>query len=93
MGETVAKNTVSVSVRDLVEFILRSGDIDNRRKSGQDVQAMLEGAKIHRMIQQGMGSSYHSEVYLKEVISMPGYDIIIDGRADGIICETGMKRK
>ena len=88
MGETVSKNTVSVSVRDLVEFVLRSGDIDNRRKSGQDVQAMLEGAKIHRMIQQGMGSSYHSEVYLKEVISMPDYDIIIDGRADGIIYET-----
>ncbi len=79
------KNIVAVSVRDLVEFILRSGDIDNRRKSGQDVQAMLEGAKIHRMIQQGMGSDYHSEVYLKEVINMPDYDILVDGRADGII--------
>lgn len=83
------KNIVAVSVRDLVEFILRSGDIDNRKKSGQDVQAMLEGAKIHRMIQQGMGSSYHSEVYLKEVISLPDFDIIVDGRADGIIYETG----
>lgn len=79
------KSIISVSIRDLVEFILRSGDIDNRRKSGQDVQAMLEGARIHRMIQQGMGSDYHSEVYLKEVINLPDYDIMIDGRADGII--------
>lgn len=85
MNESKTKNIIAVSVRDLVEFILRSGDIDNRRKSGQDVQAMLEGAKIHRMIQQGMGKDYHSEVYLKEVVSMPEYDILIDGRADGII--------
>lgn len=88
MSENPTKNIVAISVRDLVEFILRSGDIDNRRKSGQDVQAMLEGARIHRMIQQGMGSDYHSEVYLKEVVSMPDYDIIIDGRADGIIYES-----
>ena len=80
-------------MRDLVEFILRSGDIDNRKKSGQDIQAMLEGAKIHRMIQQGMGSDYHSEVYLKEVISLPDFDIIVDGRADGIICETELSMR
>ena len=36
-----------ISVRNLVEFILRSGDIDNR--SGRMVtDAMLEGGRIHR---------------------------------------------
>lgn len=79
------KNTISVSVRTLVEFILRGGDIDNRKKSGQDVQLMLEGARIHRMIQQKMGSDYHAEVYLKKLICLDDYDILIDGRADGII--------
>ena len=64
------KNTISVSVRTLVEFILRGGDIDNRKKSGQDVQLMLEGARIHRMIQQKMGIDYHAEVYLKKLICL-----------------------
>ena len=82
------KNTISVSVRTLVEFILRGGDIDNRKKSGQDVQLMLEGARIHRMIQQKMGSDYHAEVYLKKLICLDDYDILIDGRADGIIYST-----
>ena len=43
-----------ISVRNLVEFILRGGDIDNR--SSRMVQdAMLEGGKIHRKIQNSMG--------------------------------------
>ena len=85
MGKNELKNTISVSVRTLVEFILRSGDIDNRKKSGQNVQMMLEGARIHRMIQQQMGREYHAEVYLKKIIKLDEYDILIDGRADGII--------
>ena len=38
---------VRISVRNLVEFILRSGDIDNRA-GGADKDAMLLGGKIHR---------------------------------------------
>ena len=46
-----------ISVRNLVEFILRGGDIDNR--SGRMVtDAMLEGGKIHRKIQRSMGENY-----------------------------------
>lgn len=85
MGENTPKNIITVSVRGLVEFILRSGDIDNRKKGGQDVALMLEGAKIHRMIQQSMGSDYHAEVPLKKVIRNDDYDIVIEGRADGIV--------
>ncbi|MCR5507421.1 MAG: ATP-dependent DNA helicase [Lachnospiraceae bacterium] len=86
MEGSTLKNNITISVRDLVEFILRSGDIDNRKKGGrQDVALMLEGAKIHRMIQQRMGSDYSAEVYLKKVIELDGFDIVIEGRADGII--------
>ena len=49
---------IKVSVRGLVEFLLRTGDIDNRKKSAPD-DAMAEGSRIHRMIQKKMGSSYH----------------------------------
>lgn len=78
---------VKISVRNLVEFVLRSGDIDNRRgKSGQK-EAMQEGSRIHRKIQRRMGASYQSEVPLKIEIQEEKYQLIVEGRADGIIIE------
>ena len=50
---------IRISVRNLVEFILRSGDIDNRRVTTAD-NSMLEGGRIHRMIQRRMGPDYHA---------------------------------
>ena len=55
---------IHVSVRQLVEFILREGDIDNRKSSGSD-HAMQEGSRIHRMIQREIGSEYHAVVVIK----------------------------
>ena len=75
---------IHVSVRQLVEFILREGSIDNRKAGGSDT-AMQEGSRIHRMLQRRMGSEYHAEIGLQHVWSTPEYDIIIEGRADGII--------
>ena len=75
---------VKISVRNLVEFMLRYGDIDNSSGTG-DVNAMLEGARIHRKIQNSMGSNYSSEVPLKLSIPYEEFDIVVDGRADGII--------
>ena len=48
---------------------------------------MLEGGRIHRMIQRRMGPNYHSEVSLSKKIITPEYTIVIEGRADGIIIE------
>ena len=53
-----------VSVRQLVEFILREGSIDNRKSGGPDT-AMQEGSRIHKMLQRRMGSDYHAEAGLK----------------------------
>ena len=75
---------IRVSVRQLVEFILREGDIDNRRTGGSDT-AMQEGSRIHRLIQRRMGSDYHAEVSLKCSWNAGDYDILVEGRADGII--------
>ncbi len=75
---------VRISVRGLVEFILRSGDIDNRRRSSSE-NAMAEGSRIHRMIQRRMGSEYMAEVSLSYRYATEQYDIVVDGRADGII--------
>ena len=58
------RELVKISVRELVEFILRSGDIDNRAGGKKDIESMLAGARIHRKIQRSMGSDYHAEVSL-----------------------------
>ena len=71
------------SVRNLVEFILRGGDIDNR--SGRMItDAMMEGSKIHRKIQRSMGENYQAEVPLALAIEAEEYMLVIEGRADGI---------
>ena len=48
---------IRISVRNLVEFILREGDIDNRTGGGQDPENMQMGSRIHRKIQRQMGSA------------------------------------
>ena len=75
---------IITSVRSLVEFILRSGDIDNRKAAALE-NAMQEGGRIHRMLQRRMGADYHAEVTLKYSYHTPKYDILVEGRADGII--------
>lgn len=86
-------NVLKISVRNLVEFLCRSGDIDSGSGSAPDVRVMQEGARLHRKIQKSMGSAYHAEVPLK--IGLPvhaqdeqkAYEIHLEGRADGIICD------
>lgn len=77
------KVQIRISVRSLVEFILRSGDIDNRHVQSPE-NAMLEGGRIHRMIQNSMGPYYHAEVSLRYQLETERYELSIEGRADGI---------
>ena len=83
---------VRISVRNLVEFILREGDIDNRSTGGPDKEAMLMGGRLHRKIQRSMGPEYHAEVSLKMLIPCREFAIQVEGRADGIIIKEKHKR-
>ena len=80
---------IRISVRGLIEFIMRSGDLDNRRSSMSTEDAMAEGSRIHRMIQKRQGSSYRAEVPLSYNFETADYNILIEGRADGIMAEPG----
>lgn len=80
---------IRVSVRNLVEFILRSGDIDNRRGTMADKDAMQMGSRLHRKIQGKMGADYHAEVPLRTQIDCDGFLLIVEGRADGIFEQDG----
>ncbi len=81
------KERIKISVRNLVEFILRRGNLDNRRTSVADREAMQKGSKIHRKIQKQMKASYKAEVPLKWEEEYSDFIIEIEGRADGIIDE------
>lgn len=85
-------DSVNISVRDLVEFILRSGDLDNRfRKS---IRA-TEGTRGHQIVQKeylkrsafSTNEEYEPEVFLKHVMEIEGIKFKVSGRADGIIIE------
>lgn len=80
------KPQVRISVRNLVEFIFREGDIDNRRKS-VSADAMMEGTRIHRKIQRSKDERYMAEVPLKISLDEKLYQLTIEGRADGIFTE------
>lgn len=80
---------IKISVRNLVEFILRSGDIDNRHGRAVQKETMQEGSRIHRKIQRRMGADYQPEVPLKIELNREKYTLLIEGRADGVIVREG----
>ncbi len=78
---------INISVRAFVEFLLRGGSIDNRTGGGDNLAAMQEGSRIHRLIQGKMGPGYTAEVPLFFSCCREEYELCIEGRADGIIDE------
>lgn len=80
---------IRISVRSLVEFIMRSGDIDSTHSGRNEVEAMQAGGRIHRKLQKQMGPNYTAELPLS--ITLPityddvSFDLTVEGRADGII--------
>ncbi|MFR4784490.1 MAG: hypothetical protein ACLUAR_17800 [Pilosibacter sp.] len=75
------KRSIRISVRNLVEFVLRSGDIDNRRSGNAQKDAMLAGGRIHRKIQKRMGSGYRAEVPLKHEVTDDEQEIVLRWKA------------
>lgn len=85
-GETMKKTIIRISVRNLVEFILRSGSLESG--SGiQDKEAMQKGSRIHRKLQKQAGSHYSPEVSLKKDMEYEDLILRVEGRADGIFTE------
>lgn len=82
--------TIRVSVRNLVEFLYREGDITSLGSGIRNTEAMQLGSKIHRKIQKSMGLGYEAEVSLftlREIYSEEweeSFYLKIEGRADGI---------
>jgi len=73
---------IELSVHQLVDFLLRSGDIDERVFNSS---SMNEGTFVHALYQSKQGDNYISEYYLKETFTIDQISVSLDGRADGII--------
>lgn len=78
------QNHIKLSVRNLIETTLRSGDIDNRFMS---TSRALEGTLAHQKIQSNYKEKDLKEVTLSISIDYKGFVFDIDGRADGILFE------
>ena len=76
------EKTLTLSVHQLVDFLLRTGDIDNRVFNRS---SMTEGTRIHSEYQAKQGSDYISEYPLLRTFVVEGVQVTLQGRADGII--------
>ncbi len=84
------ENRIKLPIRRLVEFIMRSGDIDSRYV---EKDRMYEGAKAHRNIQKDNIKLYHdykSEVSLSAEFDDEEISYTLEGRADGIFSDEGI---
>ena len=75
---------IKISIRNLVEFIMRHGSIDNRYTSS--IKA-IEGIRGHQRVQKSYGDNYTAEVPLKYTLTYEDLEIMVEGRADGILIE------
>lgn len=72
---------IRTSVRNLIEFVMRSGDIDNRFR---DNTRMIEGIRAHQKIQSKYDMTYKKEYKLKNTTIYKDVVFEVEGRADGL---------
>lgn len=75
---------LKLSVRHLVEFVFRGGDLDSRTLSNDRA---MEGTRGHQRIQRSYGPEDEAEVLLKHTVDLEAVSLEVKGRADGILHE------
>jgi DNA excision repair protein ERCC-2 len=85
----IKENEIRISVRNLVEFVLRSGDLDMRFTGSSRA---IEGTRIHQKLQKSNkegklypNSDYIPEMTLAYYFQYKDFSFLLEGRADGII--------
>jgi Rad3-related DNA helicases len=76
------KPTIKISVRELVEFALKSGDISS---SFVGSTRMVEGTKTHQAVQKSYEVDYTPEVPISYGFERNGFSVQVSGRIDGVI--------
>lgn len=76
--------SLKLSVRELVEFVYKSGDLNTKKLSADRA---FEGIRAHKLLQSEMGENYQKEFFLKHEVVIENIMFSIEGRADGIITD------
>lgn len=75
---------IRISVRDLVEFVLRTGGL-GRESIFIGPRRALEGARAHQRLQKSRPPEYEAEVFLTRDMVTPTLTLRVCGRIDGLI--------
>lgn len=82
----MASNQVKLSVRQMVEFALKSGSLDDSFvSSSRAVQGTRAHLKLQKQRKQELGDNYINELSLSFSVEKEGMTFLIEGRADGIL--------
>ncbi len=84
MTETTDKPIHTVSVRDLVEFVLRTGDLGGERLFVGSDRA-LAGIRGHQKIQRSRPAGYQTEIPVEYDVDGGDFVLRIRGRIDGLL--------
>ncbi len=83
IASTEQKEQIRISVRTLVEYSLRSGDLVSEFTFSSSDRAM-EGNRAHQKIQQSRPKVYQPEVPVSYEVETEEFSVKIGGRIDGI---------
>ncbi len=84
MSGDAAKPIHTVSVRELVEFVLRRGDLGGEREFVGSDRA-LAGIRGHQKIQRSRPTGYLTELPVEHRVEVEEFTLLIRGRIDGLL--------
>ena len=84
MSVPASKPIHTISVRDLVEFVLRAGDLGGAREFVGSDRA-LAGIRGHQKIQRSRPSGYLTELPVEYLVETEEFTLHIRGRIDGLL--------
>jgi DNA excision repair protein ERCC-2 len=78
-------HSLTISVRELIEFSLRKGDLSTGQFAGKN--RLQEAIRAHQKIQKSRPEPYQAEVTVQKSVLIEDLEITIKGRIDGLTCE------
>src|ERR1039458_2794283 len=88
MTVPASKPVHTISVRDLVEFVLRQGDLGGEREFVGSDRA-LAGIRGHQKIQRSRPTGYLTELPVEFTVEADEFTLQIRGRIDGLLITSG----
>ena len=84
MSVSISKPVHTVSVRELVQFVLREGDLGGERQFVGSDRA-LAGIRGHQKIQRSRPAAYQTEIPVELMVEAQDFTLHVRGRIDGVL--------